>query len=221
MATTKKRRAPKQKRSTVTYETILEAAMLVANDLGHEGFNRFSTEKVAEKAGVSIGSLYQYFSDGKELLSEMLDRINKIDLALVQQVFQGKPNGSLKSKLTQAMSALIEKRFIPRLGLYRFVILNRAEIARPETNRPIQERIVQGLQDLLEQHPKDLHGHNSHHVAFIISRSFMNVMGSAIVLRPEYLKDKNFLELLNTWSATIPSGGNMGSQNSKKRKNKK
>ncbi|WP_163452163.1 helix-turn-helix domain-containing protein, partial [Escherichia coli] len=49
------RKMPKQARSTELVETILEAAVQV---LTQGGAQRFTTARVAEKAGVSIGSLY-------------------------------------------------------------------------------------------------------------------------------------------------------------------
>src|ERR1700691_2080377 len=52
------RKAPRQARSTRLVEDTLEAAVRV---LAREGAPRFTTARVAEEAGVSVGSLYQYF----------------------------------------------------------------------------------------------------------------------------------------------------------------
>ena len=59
------RKAPKQARSTGLVAAILEAAVQV---LAREGAQRFTTARVAEKAGVSIGSLYQYFPNKAAIL---------------------------------------------------------------------------------------------------------------------------------------------------------
>lgn len=59
------RKQPKQARSTELVATILEAAIQV---LGKEGAARFTTARVAEKAGVSIGSVYQYFPNKAAIL---------------------------------------------------------------------------------------------------------------------------------------------------------
>lgn len=59
------RKQPKQARSTELVATILEAAVQV---LAKEGAQRFTTARVAEKAGVSIGSLYQYFPNKAAIL---------------------------------------------------------------------------------------------------------------------------------------------------------
>ena len=59
------RKQPKQARSTDLVAAILEAALQV---LAKEGAQRFTTVRVAEKAGVSIGSLYQYFPNKASIL---------------------------------------------------------------------------------------------------------------------------------------------------------
>jgi AcrR family transcriptional regulator len=59
------RKRPKQTRSTELVAAILEAAARV---LATEGAQRFTTARVAEKAGVSVGSLYQYFPNKAAIL---------------------------------------------------------------------------------------------------------------------------------------------------------
>jgi AcrR family transcriptional regulator len=77
------RKKPRQARSEASVAVILEAATQV---LAKEGASRFTTARVAEKAGVSIGSLYQYFpnkaailfrlqSDEWKQTTEMLSRL--------------------------------------------------------------------------------------------------------------------------------------------------
>jgi AcrR family transcriptional regulator len=59
------RKQPKQARSTELVAAILDAAIQV---LAKEGAQRFTTARVAEKAGVSVGSLYQYFPNKAAIL---------------------------------------------------------------------------------------------------------------------------------------------------------
>jgi AcrR family transcriptional regulator len=59
------RKEPKQARSTELVASILEAAVQV---LAKEGAHRFTTARVAEKAGVSVGSVYQYFPNKAAIL---------------------------------------------------------------------------------------------------------------------------------------------------------
>jgi AcrR family transcriptional regulator len=59
------RKEPRQARSTGLVADILQAAAQV---LAEEGAQRFTTARVAEKAGVSVGSLYQYFPNKAAIL---------------------------------------------------------------------------------------------------------------------------------------------------------
>jgi len=59
------RKQPRQARSTELVAAILEAAVQV---LAKEGAQRFTTARVAEKAGVSVGSVYQYFPNKAAIL---------------------------------------------------------------------------------------------------------------------------------------------------------
>jgi AcrR family transcriptional regulator len=65
------RKRPKQRRSRVTIETIFEATIqvLLAN-----GLDGITTIQIADRAGVSIGSLYQYFPNKRALLAAVVKR---------------------------------------------------------------------------------------------------------------------------------------------------
>jgi AcrR family transcriptional regulator len=64
-------REPKQTRSIETKEKIIEAGFeLICND----GYYKTNTSKIAKKAGVSTGIVYQYFKDKKDILLSGLDR---------------------------------------------------------------------------------------------------------------------------------------------------
>lgn len=64
------RRTPVQDRSIATFEAIVEAAAQTFERLGYE---RATTNRVAERAGVSIGSLYQYFPNKDALLLALIE----------------------------------------------------------------------------------------------------------------------------------------------------
>lgn len=65
------RKRPQQRRSRVTIDTIFEATIqvLLAN-----GLDRITTIQIADRAGVSIGSLYQYFPNKRALLAAVVKR---------------------------------------------------------------------------------------------------------------------------------------------------
>jgi AcrR family transcriptional regulator len=67
----KRRSTPRQQRSREMIDRILTAAAQVLAEKGYAGL---STNRVAEVAGVSIGSLYRYFADKNELIEQLRAR---------------------------------------------------------------------------------------------------------------------------------------------------
>src|SRR5215469_5379515 len=71
---TKPRKNASQDRSRATVDALVEAT---ARILVKEGFDKASTNRIAGKAGVSIGSLYQYFPSKEALVAAVIDRHNQ------------------------------------------------------------------------------------------------------------------------------------------------
>ncbi len=71
MAEKSPRRRAKQKRSLETVEVVLEAAAQV---LLREGYARATTNRIAERAGVSVGTIYQYFGGKDEVFDALIQR---------------------------------------------------------------------------------------------------------------------------------------------------
>lgn len=63
------KRQPKSEKAKETKAAILQAA---AHILLKDGFEKLNTNHVAEKAGVSVGSLYQYYANKEELFDDLL-----------------------------------------------------------------------------------------------------------------------------------------------------
>jgi AcrR family transcriptional regulator len=77
------RKSPRQARSTQLVNGILEAAVRV---LAREGARRFTTLRVADEAGVSVGSLYQYFPNKEAILFRLQTDEWKQTTALLTQI---------------------------------------------------------------------------------------------------------------------------------------
>lgn len=85
------RRKPKQARSNDLVSAILQAAIQV---LAKEGVHRFTTTRVAERAGVSVGSVYQYFPNKASILFRLQSdewRQTSAMLAAILQDFEKPP----------------------------------------------------------------------------------------------------------------------------------
>lgn len=97
------RKEPRQARSRATVEIIVRAGARV---LGGRGWAGFTTNEVAEVAGVSIGSLYQYFPDKLALVDAIRHRHLEDVLAVMRSLGQdGQPLDQLVDELVDGMIA--------------------------------------------------------------------------------------------------------------------
>src|SRR4249920_1596611 len=78
---TNPRKSAVQERSRVTVHALLEAT---ARILVREGFDQASTNRIAEVAGVSVGSLYQYFPSKEALVAAVIERHQQEIMQLVR-----------------------------------------------------------------------------------------------------------------------------------------
>jgi AcrR family transcriptional regulator len=97
----KPRRVPNQERARVLVAAILEASAHVLEVHGYEGA---STARIAEKAGVSVGSLYQYFGS-KEALFDALtaELIERLMLAVAPVA--ATPGGTIEERVERVLDA--------------------------------------------------------------------------------------------------------------------
>ena len=90
------RKKPLQSRSRATVEAVLAAAAHILEDRGLTGFN---TNAVAERAGVSIGSLYQYFPSKDAILVALMEQSLTLFSETLSEAIDGAPGDCLGEDL--------------------------------------------------------------------------------------------------------------------------
>lgn len=107
------RKTPRQRRSVATVATILEAA---ARILETEGASAYSTNAVAARAGVSIGSLYQYFPSKDAITRALIQENARVLLADLQAVeMEGDAIAEFKCLLNVAVKHQLERPVLARI----------------------------------------------------------------------------------------------------------
>lgn len=116
------RKRPSQARSAVTLDAIFEATIQV---LLAEGLNRLTTTRVAERAGVSVGTMYQYFPHKQALLYALNERYLDIVAETIEtacHLQHGAPIRQMVEALVTAYwSAKTERSDVTR-ALYRSAV---------------------------------------------------------------------------------------------------
>lgn len=107
------RKTPRQRRSSDTVGAIVEAA---ARILETDGLDAYSTNAIAERAGVSIGSLYQYFGSKEAITGALIARETRTmmeDMAPLRDVPDGR--AGLERMIDIAVSHQFRRPALARL----------------------------------------------------------------------------------------------------------
>jgi len=101
------RKSPVQARSTASVDAILQATIQVLLSVGKE---RLTTTRVALRAGVSVGTLYQYFPNKSALLQAALKRHMDEIAQAVELVCKEERGKSLREMATALITAFLEAK---------------------------------------------------------------------------------------------------------------
>ena len=102
-----KRRQPQQSRSQVTVEAILDSVSRVVRE---QGAKAVTTNRIAETAGVSIGTLYQYFSNKQDIFNALHQRQFRQLAEHVEDALVVSDGSSLNDLLVGLVDVVIEER---------------------------------------------------------------------------------------------------------------
>jgi AcrR family transcriptional regulator len=101
------RKSPVQARSTTSVNAILEATIQVLLDVGKE---RLTTTRVAQRAGVSVGTLYQYFPNKSALLQAVLRQHLETVAEALEEVCREEKNSPLPQMVTKLVETFLSAK---------------------------------------------------------------------------------------------------------------
>ncbi len=170
-------KVPVQKRSRETVSSITEACtrLLISN-----AYNEITTDRIAELAGVSIGSLYQFFANKEAIVSAVIDDLLVKDIEFLREGLSRLPATDFKSKL-QAMIEMGFSRFNTDREL-RLALQNvQGLLDYWETRRVFFEH----YQKYILLHLPELNGRDRELVALIIVSTFNNALNVNLLQSPQ------------------------------------
>lgn len=183
-----KRRSPRQARAAQTVASIVEAA---AQILEKGGLAAFTTNAVAERAGVSIGTLYQYFADKNALLMALAREEMEAALGEVGRALRGDGDPSVEGRV-RAMVRAIVHAFRGRQRARKAVV--QALLAQGtgiELIAPVAAFIARAG-ETVGRGPNPLVGPLTREQAFVVSRSLMGVVRAAVLEEQPFLASRAF-----------------------------
>jgi len=149
-AATALRKRPRQARSREMVESMIEAAARV---LRRHGYARTTTNLVAEVAGVSVGSLYQYFPNKETLVAALHERHARELLGVLDAALAGAEKRSLDETVRALIRATIGAHLLD-LDLHRVLEGEVPDLDRFDGAADLDAAIVAKVRGLLVAHRK-------------------------------------------------------------------
>ena len=180
------RKSASQERSRSTVDALLEATTRI---LIKEGYDKASTNRIAEVAGVSIGSLYQYFPSKEALVAAVIDRHTQEVSEVTRNALVKVAGRPIEVAAREFVSVAIDAhRVNPKLhGVLAEQIPRVGRLENIEANVRDGYALVRGY---LEAHREEIDVADLDLAAFVVVTVVEALTHAAVLRRPDILTDE-------------------------------
>jgi AcrR family transcriptional regulator len=179
------RRTPRQERAQATVDAVIEAG---ARILVEDGYGPLSTNRIAKRAGVSVGTLYQYFPDKEAIVEALIERLVAEQIEAFRQVVlrvtaqQPSLEDGVRAMVDGTLAAL---RVRPELS--RVLILEVPRGGKLDVEREWKDRCTDLVRMMLYEKPQNRRSGDAGLMASVLVTGVFGVLRDAIAFRPELL----------------------------------
>ena len=188
---TSARKAPTQARAQETVEAILAATARV---LARDGYDRASTNKVAEAAGVSIGSLYQYFPSKEALVSALIERHMSRMVSVLTDAGAALPLGGTVRQATRQIIAATYAAHRVNPRLHRVLLEQVPRIGTMGSIDQFESRTLALVEAFLSMHASELRRSNLKLAAKVAVLAVRGTTLYCVMRSPELLHEEDFID---------------------------
>lgn len=178
-------KSPSQQRSKQTVATILQACEKI---IIQEGFYGVSTDKIAKEAGVSIGSLYQFFGNKDSVVSALIQDLFESDLRFFKENFNQIMSLQKQDRIHALVTAGI-KIYSTRQEVRARVLHVYQYLLDQKYFQEILNQYVEMIAQIIDTPNRD-----SKMVARIFLTAIIGLFDSAIINNPKFVEDTGFLK---------------------------
>lgn len=182
------RRLPKQERSRAIVDAILTATQALLED---EKPDALTTNRIAERAGVSIGSLYRYFPNKDAILGSLYDsEVGREVDELMEQPRWALDEAPLRDGLAMIVDYQLERhrRLCDLEGAYYRDHHREFSLARRVGSEQVEHR----LRELLVRRGPEVRAHDLDQAAWLLARGVSAIVRTALEEQPEKLGQAAF-----------------------------
>lgn len=179
----KPRKAPIQARSQHMVDTILEATAHILAEHGYAGTN---TNRVAAHAGVSIGSVYQYFPNKDALIAALHEHHAAQISVIINRVLNAAAPRSLEEHITALVEALLAAHeHMPQL--HKVLEKELPFFDPPKAGNPVDDTIFKRIRHLLDTYEHQINQTNLDLAAWVMLNMLESLIHAAVIDPPQHL----------------------------------
>ncbi len=187
---TSPRKNASQERSRATVDTLLAATARV---LVKVGYDRASTNKIAEAAGVSIGSLYQYFPSKEALVAAVIERHMDEMMAMVRASIVRVAEMPIRDAARELVRVMIDAHKIDP-QLHRVLVEQIPRVGNMEEVERVGDEATKLVHAYLESRRDEIDVEDVELAAFLAVSCVEAMTHVAVIRRPKLLHDPRFVD---------------------------
>lgn len=180
---TRPRKVPRQVRSRAMVEAILEATVRV---LLARGYDRTSTIAVAERAGVSVGSLYQYFPNKEALVAALVERHAAEIVACTERALASADLDDPASAVRAIVRAGLDAHRLEP-ALHKILVEQVPRVGRIAKAMATSRKLTEMLERYLQRHRARLAVPDVRMAAFVVETVVEALTHRAVIEQPELI----------------------------------
>jgi AcrR family transcriptional regulator len=185
-----RRKTPIQSRAKVTSEAILEAAEIIVLK---DGYEKATTNYIAERAGVSIGSLYQYFPNKDSVLSALIElKVSRLANG-VRAILRESMDSPLPEASRRIMTYLLVNFREHKVLLYS-LSKQTPELVELTRNLSVEKFTHATSKALFERHRDEINVKNLDQALNILEIAVLSNIRRYIVECPTDITDEDFID---------------------------
>lgn len=162
-----------------------------ARILARDGWDALTTNRVALEAGVSVGSLYQYFPNKEALVVGLVDRWSGLVAQKMVSELRAIANLPIGTCIRRMVQSALEATDAD-VAMYRAVLLQLPRLGAVEIFERWNRSLVDAVADWIVLRRRELHVEDPTLTAWMVVTCLDSVVDYALVLRPELLESQRF-----------------------------
>ncbi|MBX3214295.1 MAG: TetR family transcriptional regulator [Labilithrix sp.] len=172
---------PRQARGQATIDAILEATIRI---LERESLEHATTTRIAEIAGVSVGTLYHHFEDRDAILHALQEREFARALAMMQDVLSQENLGAAPRETVERVVRGLATLYESSPALHRVLAIEGLRVANAERVHAFDLRVIDVVRGFLLQSREHLRAPDASAAAFVAYQSVRATMLASLLERP-------------------------------------